>query len=203
MERPLLKLSGPQLRKVIELAWDDFDLMGKVALELQFRSHIGKEQKAEAIARLIELGKAREAPLNDEPAFEFPTTDILETRRNARMGLGDVGWRDVGLLKLSGYQVGITQGRPTRERHRILNFIFLRDTLEDIEDRHYADEWGDPKTSRRLQKLSETLAAFARNGKRSPNNMEQAVSEWEYDLEYLRETFYERWGEFPWPDVEV
>ena len=30
--------------------------------------------------------------------------------------------------------------------------------------------------------------------------MTQAVSEWEEDLDYLKETFYDRWGDFPWPD---
>ena len=31
--------------------------------------------------------------------------------------------------------------------------------------------------------------------------MTQAVSEWEEDLDYLKETFYDRWGDFPWPDA--
>ena len=106
-------------------------------------------------------------------------------------------------MGLSGYHVGATRGRPEKQRRRILNSIFLKDDLSDVDDRTYSALWGPPMTSKRLQKLAESIAAFARTAKRSPNDLGQAIEEWEGDLEYLKATFYDRWGDFPWPGVEV
>ena len=59
-------------------------------------------------------------------------------------------------------------------------------------------------TSARLQKkLAESIAAFTRTAKRSPNDLDQAVREWEDDLNYLKTTLYDRWREFPWPNMDV
>lgn len=141
---------------------------------------------------------------SDFPGFPFPSTDIYKLRRSILRGLEEVDWKNQGLLALSGYRVGRTKGEPRDRRRRILNFLFLKDDLRDVSDAEYAAEWGHPMSSTRLRKLAESLAAFTRNAKRRNDaNMEQAIEEWEEDLDYLRKTFYERWGDFPWPTVAV
>ena len=73
-----------------------------------------------------------------------------------------------------------------------------------MEDLVYAQEWGDRKTGPRLKKIADSLATFAKNAKRNSYvNYDVAISEWEADLKYLKKTFYDNWGGFPWPDVET
>lgn len=203
MNRPYRDRSGDEIRALADRHWDDFDALAKVAYEMQFRNLIRKQRKAAVIERLVELASAMARPPENEPDFEFPSTDIYETRRRTIRELDHVDWRETGLLGASGYRVGKVRGRARETRRRILNFVFLRDDLRGVEDASYAAEWGDPMTSKRLQKLSETIASFTRTAKRRPQDMEQAISEWEADLAYLKTTFYDRWGDFPWPDVEI
>ncbi|MHC3400757.1 hypothetical protein [Aeromonas veronii] len=133
--------------------------------ELQFRSTMDKPFKAQALEQLLKL----QAKINQpEPAklpqpsttlpppapdFLFPSTNIASTRKKL-MGSRFAGksWYEVGLLKVSGYSVGITEGKSTKERRSILNWIFLQDELHDIDDPAYASEWGEPKSTTRLQK---------------------------------------------------
>lgn len=204
MQRSHFEKSGDEIRALIHQHWDDFWQLGVLAYELQFREKIEEEQRAAVVERLVELGVQLGKTLSDEPGFEFPSTDIVQNRRLAVEGLGEVDWRQYGLLSLSGYRVGITNGRKDVDRRRILNWLFLEDDLRDIGDEKYAVQWGEPKTSSRLEKLANTIAAFVRNAKRrDDNNMEVAIQEWTEDLNYLRARFYERWGDFPWPNVAV
>lgn len=138
------------------------------------------------------------------PGFQFPSTNIYHHRGRERRRLGSIDWQEHGLLAMSGYRVGRTNGRRRSDRRRLLNFLFLKDDLRDIDDLSYAAEWGSPKSSQRLKKIAESIAALTRNAKRrSRHNMRYAVADWEKDLAYLKETFYDRWGDFPWPHVNV
>lgn len=203
MERPYVNESSDRIRRLIVGAWDDFEKLGALAYEIQFRRLISEDLRAGVVQRLVELGKERQGEEAREPDFEFPSTDVQEARRRGRSRLGDVDWKESGLLSLSGYRVGEARGVPKDRRRKVLNYVFLKDDLGDVDDPEYAASWGDPKSSARLQKLSETLAAFVRTAKRNPANMSRAIADWEEDLEYLKTTFYDNWGGFPWPDVEI
>lgn len=204
MDRPYMQMSGRELKDLADEHWEHFSKLGTLAYEMQFRRYIDEEVRAAVVERLVELGRRRMSNEGDEPGFDFPTTDVLGIRKNARASLEQVDWRKIGLLRMSGYRVGATSGKPEGTRRRILNAIFLKDDLRDVDDEAYRSLWGRPMTSKRLQKLSETIAAFARNAKKNPiNSYERAIAEWEADLRYLKDTFYDRWGDFPWPDVEV
>lgn len=203
MERPHFSESNDRIRELVDEHWDDLWELGQLAYEVQFRERIGEELCGEIVERVVELAVQKGRPEPPEPGFEFPSTDVSETRRSHVRELGRVDWRETGLLRLSGYRVGETHGVAEPERRRLLNYILLRDDLNDVEDRAYAREWGAPRTPKRLQKLANTIAALVRNAKRNPAFMRRAIEDWESDLEYLKETFFERWGEFPWPGVEV
>lgn len=203
MRRPHMNKSGDEIRSLVEEHWDDFTALGVVAYEIQFRDLIDNELKADVVERLVELGLEMIGTITAQPDFEFPDTDIYETRRRNAPKFDNIDWDEQGLLRLSGYRVGKTRGRPRNKRRRILNFIFLEDDLRDVDDLQYAAQWGRPMTSDRLQKLAETIAAFTRNAKRNRYDMSQAISDWENDLDYLKSTFYDRWGDFPWPDVVI
>lgn len=195
--------SGDAIRSLIDEHWDDFWHLGLLTYEVQFRRLIKEERRSALVERLVELGTQAGRRVTDEPGFEFPSSDIQQARQLNATALGEVDWQETGLLRLSGYRVGKTKGKPPDERQRILNFLFLQDDLADVTDREYANSWGEPKSSKRLRKLCETLASFVRNAKRNPVDMTKAITDWETDLGHLRYSFYERWGEFPWPEVKV
>jgi hypothetical protein len=55
----------------------------------------------------------------------------------------------------------------------------------------YLKEWGEPNSKERLQKLSRSIAAFARTAKgRTNGDFSKAIQDWESDLIYLRKTYY-------------
>ena len=214
--RPLLKLTQVELLALYPTIKADFPRLTEFVYELQFRSTMDKPFKAQALEQLLKL----QAKINQpEPAklpqpsttlpppapdFLFPSTNIASTRKKL-MGSRFAGksWYEVGLLKVSGYSVGITEGKSTKERRSILNWIFLQDELHDIDDPAYASEWGEPKSTTRLQKMANSLASFARNAQRSPHDTSVAVKEWKEDLDYLYHTFYQQWHRVPWPDIET
>lgn len=198
-----MQKSGEEIRTLVEQHWDDFTALGILAYEIQFRDYVENEIKADVVERLVELGHEMAQKIAEGPQFEFPNTDVYETRRRNAPDFGDIDWEEQGLLRLSGYRVGKTRGRPQDQRRRILNFVFLEDDLRDVDDPQYAAQWGLPMTSDRLLKLAETIAAFTRNAKRNRYDMSEAISDWENDLDYLKSTFYDRWGDFPWPEVHV
>lgn len=202
MDRPYMNHSGDEVRGLINEHWGDFAQLGVVAYEIQFRQLIKEEQRAAVIERMVELGMQGRSEATNGPEFDFPTTDIVRNRRLATQALGTVDWRQYGLMSLSGYRVGRTRGEPTETRRKILNWLFLEDDLRDIDDVRYAAEWGAPKSADRLEKLANTLATFVRNAKRrDATTMNLAITEWSEDLQYLKETFYDNWGGFPWPQV--
>lgn len=204
MERPYLGDSGEALMARVLDNWNDFEGLGILLYELQHRAHIPKELKAATVERVLELAFKASEGYPATPGFEFPSVDLAEGRRQKVAGLGHVDWRSQGLLSMTGYRVGAANGVREDRRRRILNWVFLEDDLNIVDDLAYKAEWGAPRSSQRLQKLANTLAAFIRNALRNnPGIMVIAIEEWESDLLYLKHTFYDRWNDFPWPNVDV
>lgn len=201
-ERPYIDWKGGDLVDHFYDNEGDFDVVLEIAHELMFRKYVSEETKSDVIERLKEFYFEEQVEIPPPPDFPFPSTDVQETREKLRRKIGYPDWQEIGLLRSSGYKVGQNGIHPAI-RMKILNYIFLADDLSDVDDKDYASEWGEPKTSERLYKLAHTIAALTRNAKRHPHDKSEAISDWEQDLEYLRETFYEGWGDFPWPDVEV
>ena len=68
----------------------------------------------------------------------------------------------------------------------------------------YMDAWNLPGSAARLKKLAETIAAMARLFKRRHDSrFDDAISDWEADLQFLYDEFYlGRFG-FAWPTAKV
>ncbi|WP_157935829.1 hypothetical protein [Paracoccus zhejiangensis] len=100
-----------------------------------------------------------------------------------------------------GYTVGKTDGwRPTERRRFLSNFIELQ--LPSIVEDTFGDEYGAPMTAQRLRKVANVIASNASNFYRNdPRRYENAISDWEDDLSFLKKEYYERAGmKFqPWP----
>lgn len=102
-----------------------------------------------------------------------------------------------GMLKEMGYTVG-RNGLSSPVRQKMLTEIFRR-SLPPIFPKPYMDQWGANGSARRLHKIADSLAAFARNAGRMSGNYDEAISDWKADLEYLYERHYAGQFGFSWP----
>jgi hypothetical protein len=114
----------------------------------------------------------------------------------------DTFFHSNGMLRFMGYRVGAGSTLTRARRRRILDYVFLGQ-LPLVNDRHYMREWGKPRTSARLRKLANAVATFARNARRKRrNNYRQAIADWEADLAYLKNKFYDRRPrDWKWPQT--
>jgi hypothetical protein len=144
---------------------------------------------------------AKPSDIPPKPDINFDPEIKNARRRNRR----DRPWREIGILKSSGYTVGVNSDISEEKRRLILNHLFLFDDLSDIDDLEYVAEWGLPKSGERLKKMADSISSFIKNCKRKHDpSYDIAIREWENDLSYIKTTFYDAWySEFPWPDIEV
>ena len=103
-------------------------------------------------------------------------------------------------LWLCGYRAGKVNGLPDAERCELLD-AFFRERLPSVVAKYHGDDYGDPGTEKRLQKMANVIAANCRNFKRiDRHRFAVAIAEWEADLEYLRQAYHHA-GSFPWPPL--
>ena len=135
-----------------------------------------------------------------DQAFAWPTTDAPHKKGATSVNFDAVG---SGMLSYLEYRVGNTDGQPLPVRRAILDRVFSG-KLPPVFPNVYMEQWGKPQSAGRLQKMAEAIAAFARNLKRRDDDrMQQAIDEWESDLEYLYETYYVGHFGFAWPITRV
>jgi hypothetical protein len=105
------------------------------------------------------------------------------------------------MLSYLGYHVGETQPTSQELRWHILVYAF-ECHLPPLHDRLYYSEWGQPKTSQRLSKVANTLAALTRNAKRrTAVSFGRAIDDWEHDMGPLRDRYYVEFFRFGWPET--
>ena len=132
--------------------------------------------------------------------FAWPSTAVSPGSTVGKLSGFD--WRSQGMLSLLGYHVGETQPLHPSIRESILEYTFEHH-LPPVGDRAYFNEWGEPRNSRRLRKLANTLASLTRNAKRRDSwRLSRAIREWEQDLTFLYERYYLPLFRFGWPATE-
>jgi hypothetical protein len=133
--------------------------------------------------------------IDPDERFPWPSTE-------ADLGSGGLStddWLTVGMLGLTGYRVGRTNGIATPVRQVLLSEVFISH-LPPAFPATYMTEWGAPKTARRLQKMAESIAAYTRNAKRKrAADMGDAIRDWESDLKFLYDMYYVEHFHFAWP----
>ena len=111
------------------------------------------------------------------------------------------GRAEASPLHVMGYAVGKTHGRPGAERRRLLSHAFEGE-IPWVESKQYMDDWGGPRTRRRLWRVANHLAWLARSWRRMPSH-HVAVKDWVADLAHLKREHYRPWMRFKWPEVRV
>lgn len=91
----------------------------------------------------------------------------------------------VGMLQHLGYKVGHS-GMAAYQREEKLSRVMER-PLPPIHDAEYMERWGEPLSKIRLGMLIRSLEAFKNT--KSSKSYNQAVSEWQSDVEFLAEKY--------------
>jgi hypothetical protein len=134
----------------------------------------------------------------DELEWPWPVTGV--TDGNGRGG-SPLFEHERSALKMCGYTVG-RDGLPQAERFRLLDYFF-RNRLPSAVPQVFGDEYGDPGSEGRLQKMANVIASNCRNFKKNDaHRYRQAIADWECDLALLHARYYKA-GSFPWPPTDV
>lgn len=190
-QRPYKNYHFDELEKIAGSNWNDLKILNEIDYELRFRSN----KKAQALRTRI-LQRLIQPP---GEKFSWPPTTVID--KPPQEPLPPIS-KPEGLLSYCGYKVG-ANGLPESQRRQILDKIFLQ-PLPYMKDSLYLSEWGEPNTYKRLKKLAESIAAFTRNAKRrKKRDLSKAIQEWESDLAYLKQNFYDNDSRFyfKWPST--
>lgn len=189
-DRPFIQMTWRQLEKMADAFWHDSQTLQEILAELPTRKRLGALRLRVKIAgRLVELSKE---------SFLWPSTAALPSSKALD---DDQFWYENGLLSFMGYRVG-SSGIPVIQRYDVLDYVYS-ERVPQVNSAAYMREWGEPKSGKRLKKLADSLASFARNAQRRRfANMEDAVSDWGADLHYLKEAYYDGRYDFEWPALE-
>ncbi|WP_156667084.1 hypothetical protein [Rhizobium bangladeshense] len=147
---------------------------------------------------LVQLAKIEQEMASlDIDHFKWPSSEALN-------GSGDLSSFDApndGVLSFFGYEVGKSSRLNSSTRYAVLDRVF-RIILPPILPTTHMVLWGPANSGRRLKKIAETIAAFARNAKRRRNpSYGQAIDDWEYDLQRLHDALYVGRFDFGWPQT--
>jgi len=137
------------------------------------------------------------------------TTYVPEDRRSSRHRRGPsergsppgTAQVDESPLSVLGYHVGQT-GVDRSTRHTILARAFDGE-LPVVGSWEYMAAWGERRTPERLKKIADNIAAYCRGQRTRANRSEEAIEDWESDLAWLKEKFYNGHFRFSWPAMEV
>lgn len=187
-ERPYIQQRISDLEQIAEENWTNASVLFEVFSELRFRKprKRPRELKQRILDRLLELA---------QEYFRWPSIKAMPGNEP----ISSTTWPSTGLLSYLGYHVG-KPALPAIKRREILDQAY-QDILPTVNNPIYMSEWGPPKSSVRLKKIAESLAAFCRNQKRknSDHSKSTAITDWESDLAYLKHKYYNNVYNFQWP----
>jgi hypothetical protein len=185
--RALSRLSTAELRLLAQQSLASPKKLSAVYFELQFRTRKAARELRDYLRFLLtSLGHP----------FPWPDTEAAAGRQALEQGIFRI---DIGLLKMLGYSAGI-EGIGEGKRRDILSDVYEQELLL-LCGHPQQEQWGPPKSAKRLQKLANVIASFVRNAKRKRNPPHVAISEWESDLRYLKRSYYTGIYDFLWPNT--
>ncbi|KRE25628.1 hypothetical protein ASG82_19010 [Mycobacterium sp. Soil538] len=130
-----------------------------------------------------------------EPKFEasvhFPETTDVEPVHDRKLLVNfETGeWPSSGVLSEMGYRVGRNGLAESVRRTVLAEMLAVQLVAGSASASAYIEDWGKPNSQRRLQKVVNSISAFARNARRRAGDFSEAIADWESDLQWLRHTF--------------
>lgn len=186
-ERRFFNESTARLAERVDEAMNWYSTLHEIYVELAHREKAAaKELRAELAEYFQRTGSY----------FPWPTT--IATPGAGEMP-GDAFEHETGVLGYMGYKVG-KSGAAKGKRQALLEDAYLGH-LPFVNSAEYMAKWGKPKSAKRLERMAISIAEFAKARKKSDSKKyAKAILDWESDLEYLRESFYEGRYSFHWPE---
>lgn len=190
----LMKLAGVKLSRWLVASYKRYQQRRKLR-----SASLAQKQSATETRATSSYSSTLEYFPPKEHSFTWPSTDAPGGKGKLR---SDTFVVKEGLLSYLGYRVG-NKGLRLDKRRLILDKVFLC-PLPMLDNAAYLADWGKPASATRLHKLAEAIAAFTRNAKRNYNaNMEKSIRDWESDLGYLKQRYYDKHFYFDWPTTDV
>jgi len=152
-------------------------------------------REAELVVEAVEeVWKRRSSGPLPDGWFRWPDTEAP----GGDGSLSGEDWIALGPLKFLGYTVGV-DGCGQGLRWSILRRAF-DGVLPPVFPAHELHKWGAPRSPKRLSKMAESIASFARLKKwHDSEKYAHAIKDWEADLRHLYETYYVGRFGFAWP----
>ena len=112
-------------------------------------------------------------------------------------GKRKIQFPEKGLLSTLGYQAG---NMNFEERKNLLKFVIESEELPFVQSPAYMASWGDPKSEKRLIKLSYLLRNLI--NKKNIYTREETINNWKEDFEYIYQNYYLNNFTFNWPNLK-
>jgi hypothetical protein len=108
-----------------------------------------------------------------------------------------------GLLSFVGYRVG-QSGESRNTCQEILDWVYECPNLPKVNSEEYINGWGTEQSPERLKKMANSLAGFINSKKNHHDDFNEALNDWEQDLEYLKKEYYVKESfKFKWPSIKL
>ncbi|WP_162625633.1 hypothetical protein [Mycolicibacterium llatzerense] len=122
---------------------------------------------------------------------DLPAPSALSTHSQRKLLVSfDSGvWPSAGILSTMGYRVGRHGLRDAARRSILSEVMGVEIVAASPAASDYVAEWGEPASSRRLKKMANAIAAFARNARKRSGDFSEAIEAWEADLIWLQLTY--------------
>lgn len=123
----------------------------------------------------------------------------LDTGFDSEWDFDVTDWSNESVLMQLGYSASAS-GPSEFERRRILSSAFEMRTLPGIESLEQKNKWGTSSSPRRLRAISHFIGWLINlQGSEKPNAREKWIS----DLIWLKNKYYSKTMQFPWPAINA
>ena len=126
----------------------------------------------------------------NKPGYILKAQIEFERDYKSTENLSDFFGVDRSPLSCFGYVVGKTKGRTAEDRKNILEYSLCAQ-IPDYFPKDYINDWGDPFTLKRYNKIISHLTALA-DLRENRKNLEVAVSHWRTDAAWFSKSFYDK-----------
>ena len=126
--------------------------------------------------------------------FPWPET-TFEDGPPATIGEGFDGEDASSPLYKMGYSVAQQVALSAMKRREVLDETYAEENLPWCISDEYMEDWGQPNSRTRLRRIAWHLHLMTKRFRRHA----EAVSRWESDLDWLKQTYYKPIHRFRWP----
>ena len=153
-----------------------------------------KKQAHEEKSSQDELNEYLTSIRINKPGYILKAQIEFERDFKSTENLSDFFGVDRSPLSCFGYVVGKTKGRTAEDRKIILEYSLCAQ-IPDFFPKNYINDWGDPFTLKRFNKIVSHLTALA-DLRENRKNLEVAVMHWRTDAEWFSRSFHKKIRKF-------